>query len=131
MDKFMQVAIAEARATQAEGGYPYGAVLVRGEKIIGAGRNRMIQHNDPTSHAEIEAIRAAGLQETYDDTVMYATAFPCLMCAGPIVALGIPKVVVGATWPDCETSRAFMQSHGVELVILELEACQDLLASDW
>ena len=43
----------------------------------------------------------------------------------------IPKVVVGATWPDCESSRAFMQSHGVELVILELEACQDLLASDW
>ena len=130
MDTFMQVAIAEARATQAEGGAPFGAVLVRGEKIIGAGRNRTFQHNDPTSHAEIEAIRAAGLQETYADTVMYATAFPCLMCAGPIVELGIPKVVVGATWPDCETSRAFMQSHGVELVILELKACQDLLASD-
>ena len=89
MDKFMQVAIAEARATQAEGGYPYGAVLVRGEKIIGAGRNRMIQHNDPTSHAEIEAIRAAGLQETYDDTVMYATAFPCRFIYERIAGLGL------------------------------------------
>ena len=130
MDKFMQAAIAEARATLAEGGYPYGAVLVRGENIIGAGRNLMIQHNDPTSHAEIEAIRAAGLQESYAGTVMYATAFPCLMCAGSIVVSGIPRVVVGATWPGCETSQAFMQSHGVEVVILELEACHALLASD-
>ncbi len=88
----------------------------------------MIQHNDPTSHAEIEAIRAAGLQETYDDTVMYTTAFPCLMCAGSIVKLGIPNVVVGATWSGHETSRAFMQSHGVKLVILELESCRVLLA---
>ncbi len=128
MDKFMQIAVTEARATQAEGGYPYGALLVRGQEIIGTGRNRVIQHNDPTSHAEIEAIRAAGLQESYDDTVLYATAFPCLMCAGPIVKLGIPKVVIGSTWPGCETSQEFMESHSVKLVILELEACQVLLA---
>ena len=56
----------------------------------------MLQHHDPTSHAEIEAIRAARLQPTYADTVLYTTAFPCLMCAGAIVALGIPTVVVGA-----------------------------------
>jgi len=123
----MQAAIAEARATQAEGGYPFGAALVRGQEIIGLGRNLAIQHNDPTSHAEMEAIRAAGLQPNYDDTVMYATAFPCLMCAGPIVKFGIPKVVVGATWPGHETSRAFLQSHNVELVILELDACRVLL----
>ena len=89
----------------------------------------MLQHHDPTSHAEIEAIRAAGLQPTYADTVLYATAFPCLMCAGAIVALGIPTVVVGATWPNCETPRAFLHAHGVDLVILEAAACQDFLAS--
>jgi cytosine deaminase len=130
MDIFMQTAIEEAKAALAEGGYPYGAVLARGDELISTGRNQMIAKNDPTSHAEIEAIRAAGLRETFADTVMYASAFPCLMCAGAIVRLGIPKVVVGATWPGCESSHAFMQTNGVEVIILELEACQALLAYD-
>ena len=64
MDKYMQIAIDEAKAAQAEGNYPYGSVLVRGTDIIGVGRNHMNTHNDPTSHAEIEVIRAAGLQES-------------------------------------------------------------------
>lgn len=130
MDIFMQQAIEEAKAALAEGGYPYGAVLARGDELISTGRNQMLAKNDPTSHAEIEAIRAAGLQETFADTVMYASAFPCVMCAGAIVALGIPKVVVGATWSGCQSSQAFMQANGVELVILDLAECQALIASD-
>jgi tRNA(Arg) A34 adenosine deaminase TadA len=90
----------------------------------------MNTHNDPTSHAEIEVVRAAGLQATYADTVMYASAFPCLMCAGPIVMLGVPEVIAGATWQGYETSRAFLESHGVKLTILELEVCKQLLLMD-
>ena len=127
MDKYMQIAIDEARSAQTEGNYPYGSVLVRGGEIIGIGRNHMNTHNDPTSHAEIEVIRAAGLQETYADTVMYASAFPCIMCAGPIVMLGIPKLVVGASWQGCESSLAFLESNGVKITILELEECKELL----
>ena len=127
VDKYMQIAIDEARIAQAEGNYPYGSILVRGVEIIGIGRNHMNTHNDPTSHAEIEVIRAAGLQETYADTVMYASAFPCIMCAGPIVMLGIPELVVGASWQGCESSRAFMESNGVKITILELEECKELL----
>jgi cytosine/creatinine deaminase len=127
MDQFMQLAIQEARAAQNAGDYPYGSVLVRGGEIIGSGRNHMNTHNDPTSHAEIEVLRAAGLQATYADTVMYASAFPCLMCAGPIVMLGVPEIVVGATWDGYETSRAFLESHGVKIKILELEECKQLL----
>jgi cytosine/creatinine deaminase len=127
MDQFMQLAIQEARAAQNAGDYPYGSVLVRGGEIIGTGRNHMNTHNDPTSHAEIEVLRAAGLQATYADTVMYASAFPCLMCAGPIVMLGVPEIVVGATWDGYETSRAFLESHGVKIKILELEECKQLL----
>lgn len=123
----MQIAIDEARSAQAEGNYPYGSVLVRGGEIIGVGRNHMNTHNDPTSHAEIEVIRAAGLQATYADTVMYASAFPCIMCAGPIVMLGIPELVVGASWDGCESSRAFMESNGVKIKVLELEECKELL----
>ena len=127
MDEFMKIAIQEARAAQNAGDYPYGSVLVRSGEIIGIGRNQMNTHNDPTSHAEIEVLRAAGLQETYADTVMYASAFPCIMCAGPIVMLGVPELVVGASWEGYEISRAFLESHGVKITILELEECKQLL----
>ena len=127
MDEFMQIAIQEARAAQSAGDYPYGSTLVRGRTIIGRGRNHMNTHNDPTSHAEIEVLRAAGLQSTYADTVMYASAFPCIMCAGPIVMLGVPELVVGASWEGYETSQAFLESNGVKITILELEECKQLL----
>ena len=123
----MQLAIEEAKAALAEGNYPYGAVLMRGGEVIGKGRNHMNTHNDPTSHAEIEVLRAAGLQGSYADTIMYASAFPCLMCAGPIVMLGVPEVIVGASWEGYETSRAFLESHGVKITLLELEECRQLL----
>lgn len=127
MDAFMELAIQEAKDAVVDGDYPYGSVLVRGETIIGVGRNHMNTHNDPTSHAEIEVLRSAGLQETYADTVMYASAFPCIMCAGPIVMLGVPKIIVGASWEGCESSRAFMEAHGVKLEILELDECKELM----
>ncbi|HJR80064.1 MAG TPA: nucleoside deaminase [Anaerolineales bacterium] len=127
MDEYMQLAIQEAKVAQNTGDYPYGAVLVGNGHIIGVGRNQMNTHNDPTSHAEIEVLRAAGLQETYADTVMYASAFPCIMCAGPIVMLGVPELIVGASWEGYETSRAFLESHGVKINILELEECKQLL----
>lgn len=123
----MQLAVEEARAALAEGNYPYGALLVRGGEVIGRGRNHMNTHNDPTSHAEMESIRAAGLQATYAGVIMYASAFPCIMCAGPIVMLGIPEVVAGASWEGYEISRAFLEAHGVKIRVLELEECKQLL----
>ena len=127
MDAFMELAIQAAKDARAAGDYPYGSVLIRGDTIIGVAGNHMNTHNDPTSHAEIEVLRSAGLQETYADTVMYASAFPCIMCAGPIVMLGVPKVIAGASWEGYESSRAFMEAHGVKLEILELDECKALL----
>ena len=127
MDRYMQLAIEEAKAARDAGDFPYGSVLVRGDTVIGTGRNHMNTHNDPTSHAEIEVLRSAGLQATYADTVMYASAFPCLMCAGPIVFYGVPELIVGASWPGHEVSRAFLESHGVKVTVLELEECRQLL----
>lgn len=126
----MQITVEEAKAALADGDYPYGSVLVRNGEIIGVGRNHMNTHNDPTSHAEMEAIRTAGLQATYADTIMYASAFPCIMCAGPIVMLGIPELVVGAAWTGHEVSRAFLESHGVKISVLDLEECKQLLLMD-
>lgn len=127
MDAFMQLAIQEAKNAQAAGDFPYGSVLVRGDNVLGVGRNHVNTHNDPTSHAEIEVLRSAGLQETYAGTVMYASAFPCIMCAGPIVMLGVPRIIVGASWDGYETSRAFLEAHGVQMEILELDECRELL----
>ena len=127
MDQFMQIAVDEARATKAEGGSPYGGVLVRNGKILGKGRNLSIQNNDPLSHGETEAIRDAGLLQSYEDTVMYASAFPCLMCAGAIVKLGIPKVIVGAAFGGHEASLVFMESHGVEVILLDDPACREVV----
>ena len=127
MDAFMELAIQEAKAALANGDYPYGAVLVRDQHVIGVGRNHMNTHNDPTSHAEIEVLRSAGLQENYTGAVMYASAFPCIMCAGPIVMLGVPKIVVGASWDGCESSQTLMDAYGVEIQVLELEECKELL----
>lgn len=123
----MQMAIEEAKAAVANGDYPYGSVLVRGDEIISLGRNHVNTHHDPTSHAEMEALRAGGLQATYADTVMYASAFPCIMCAGPIVFLGVPELIVGASWVGHEVSRTFLESHGVKVTVLELDECKALL----
>jgi len=127
IDPYMQRAIDEAKKTKAEGGQPFGAVLIRGDEMIGIGHNRAIQDDDPISHGEIEAIRDAGLQETYVDTTLYTTAFPCLMCAGAIVKMGIPKVVIGASWEGSAPSRDFMESHGIELEELRLDECYALI----
>ena len=127
MDRYMQIAVQQAQAAKAAGDFPYGAVLVRRGEIIATGRNRMNTQNDPTSHAEIEVLREAGLQSTYADTVMYASAFPCLMCAGPIVFYGVPEVIAGASWNGYEVSRSFMGSHGVKISVLELEECRELI----
>ena len=130
MDRYMQIAVWQAQAAKKAGDFPYGAVLVRGGEIIATGRNRMNTQNDPTSHAEIDVLRDAGLQVTYEGTIMYASAFPCLMCAGPIVYHGVPEIIAGASWDGYEVSRAFMESHGVKITVLELEECRKLLEED-
>lgn len=127
VETYMQIAIEEARAAQAAGDEPYGAVLVRNGEILAKARNHVNTHNDPTSHAEMEVLRVAGLQPTYANTVMYASAFPCIMCAGPIVMLGVPEVIAGASWEGYETSRAFLEAHGVKVTVLELEECKALV----
>ena len=128
MNAFMKQAVVEAQRAIAGGNYPFGAVLVRNGGVLSLGRNRMLQDNDPTSHAEMNALRNAGLQDSFADTVMVASGFPCLMCAGAIVKLGIPKVVVGATWPGYEISQQLLAAHGVDIEILDSPECRALLA---
>ena len=126
MDDFMKEAIAEARQGRSEGGIPIGSVLVRDNKIIGRGHNKRVQDQDPVTHAEIDCLRNAGRVGKYDDTVLYSTLMPCYLCAGAVVQFGIKKVYAG----EDETfsgAKAFMESHGVEVINLQSEECKEMM----
>ena len=92
----MAYALDLARAAEAVGEVPVGAVLVRGGVILAEGSNRTVRDSDPTAHAEVVAIRSAGKVEgdwRLLDTTLYVTLEPCAMCAGAIVLARIPRVV--------------------------------------
>jgi tRNA(adenine34) deaminase len=96
---FMRIALAHAVAASDGGEVPVGAVLVRGEDIIASGSNRPIVSHDPTAHAEVEALRAAGRalgSYRLPDTTLYVTLEPCLMCAAAIVHARVRRLVFGA-----------------------------------
>jgi tRNA(adenine34) deaminase len=97
----MDDALAEARAAAAHDDVPIGAVIVRGGTVIARGHNRREIAHDPTAHAEVLALRAAGTtlgRWRLGDCALYVTVEPCAMCAGAIVLARVPLVVFGA--PD-------------------------------
>lgn len=126
MDIFMHHAIEEAQQGLREGGIPIGSVLVRNGKVIGRGHNRRVQENDPILHAEIDCLRNAGRVGRYAGTILYSTLMPCYLCAGAVVQFGIKKVVAGES-VTFAGARAFMESHGVEVVDLNLEECAQMM----
>ncbi len=101
-ETFMQEALELARAAQAAGEVPVGAVVVRNDVVIGRGYNQPITSHDPAGHAEIVALRAAALHlRNYrlNDCALFVTLEPCAMCAGAMLHARIARVVYGATDP--------------------------------
>ncbi|HXR93211.1 MAG TPA: tRNA adenosine(34) deaminase TadA [Steroidobacteraceae bacterium] len=99
---FMRKALEQAHLAKARGEIPVGAVLARGNEIISSGANCPISSNDPTAHAEVEALRAAGRalgSYRLTDTTLYVTLEPCVMCASAIVHARVRRVVFGAWDP--------------------------------
>ncbi len=101
-ERFMQLAIEQARAARRWGDVPIGAVIVVGDQVIAAAGNRRVADTDPTAHAELLAIRRAA-EAIGDwrliDCRLYVTLEPCIMCAGAIVLSRLPVVVYGAADP--------------------------------
>ena len=97
---YMEQALALAREAAADGEVPVGCVIVRGEQIVGRGRNRREKDKTALAHAEIEAIgeacRTLGGWRLWECT-LYVTLEPCAMCAGAIINARIPRVVYGAS----------------------------------
>lgn len=98
----MHLALEQAGRARAAGEVPVGAVLVSGERVIASGANHPIGSNDPTAHAEIEALRSGGQalgSYRLTDTTLYVTLEPCPMCAMAIVHARVRRLVFGAWDP--------------------------------
>jgi tRNA(adenine34) deaminase len=101
-ERMMRLALEEARSAAAGGDVPVGAVIVRGEEILGRAGNAREREQDPTAHAEILALRqASGATGSWhlEGCAMVVTLEPCAMCAGAIVLARLDRLVFGASDP--------------------------------
>ena len=98
LERWMDEALSLAREAGEAGEVPVGCVVIRGEEILGRGRNRREEERSALAHAEIEAIREACLRLgdwRLEDCALFVTLEPCAMCAGAILNARIPTVVYG------------------------------------
>lgn len=123
----LRVAIEEARLGLAEGGIPIGAALFDGSgRLIGRGRNRRVQEDDPSVHGETDAFRKAGRQHSYRDKVMVTTLAPCWYCSGLVRQFSIGTVVVGES-VNFSGGIDWLRGHGVHVVDLHSTECIEML----
>jgi len=123
---YMRLALDQARAAQATGEVPVGAVLLSATgEVIGSGNNQVLRANDPTAHAEVVALRAAGLalgNYRMLGCTLFCTLEPCAMCAGAILHARIARLVFAARDPKagaCGSVLSVMNhpslNHSVEV----------------
>jgi cytosine deaminase len=124
MDAFLDAAIAEAAAGQAEGGIPIGAVLVHDGRIVGRGHNRRVQKGSAILHGEMDALENAGrLPATvYAKSLLYTTLSPCAMCSGAILLYGIRRVIVGEN-RTFTGEEELLRARGVAVEIVQDARC--------
>ena len=124
--QFLKIAYDQAKSGFDSGGCPIGSVLARDGQEVSRGHNQRVQQGDPIAHGEMDALRKAGRQKTYRDTVLYTTLSPCMMCSGAIVQFGIPRVVIGEN-KSFGGNEAFLRDHGVEVIIADDADCITLM----
>jgi tRNA(adenine34) deaminase len=130
---YLRAAIAEAVNGEANGEVPVGAVVVRENKIIGRGQNRVLRDSDPTAHAEIVALREAGIAlKNYrlEDCTLYATLEPCAMCAGAILHARIARLVYAAADPKAGACGSVLSVLNHPALNHKLELLPGLLADE-
>ena len=99
---FMRRALREAEKAAKQGEVPVGAVIVAAGKIVGRGHNEPIRRNDPTAHAEINALRKACAKAgnyRLQECDLYVTLEPCAMCLGAMIQARVGSLVFGASDP--------------------------------
>jgi tRNA(adenine34) deaminase len=108
----MEEALRAAQRALEAGEVPVGAVVIREGRIIGRGWNRNLTDNDPTAHAEIVALRDAGIHlgnYRLADCELFATIEPCAMCAGALVHARIRRLVYGADDPKAGAVHSVLE----------------------
>jgi len=131
--RFMRAAIAEAEAAERDGEVPVGAVIVRGGEIISGGNNRVLRDSDPTAHAEIVAMRAAGAalgNYRLEGCTLYSTLEPCAMCAGAILHARIERLLYAATDPKAGACGSVLSVMNHPQLNHKLEVVSGLLAEE-
>lgn len=137
---WMRRAIVLARRAGEAGEVPVGAVIVGEGRVLGEGGNRCIASDDPTAHAEVVAIRAAGIalgNYRMPGTTLYVTLEPCAMCAGAVVLARVGRVVYGAADPRSGAAGSVMDvlanpalNHRAEVLGgVESDECAALLTT--
>jgi len=108
----MERALAEAAAAGDAGEVPVGAIIARGGQLIATGQNRNLRDRDPSAHAEIVALRAAGAalaNHRLEGCEMYVIIEPCAMCAGALIHARIKRLIYGAKDPKAGAVDSVMQ----------------------
>ena len=116
--RFMGLALEEAEAAERSGEVPIGAVIVRDGLVLGTGRNGPIGECDATAHAEVRALREAGLASAnyrLGGSTLYVTLEPCLMCFGAMLHARVARVVFAAPDPKVGVSKLLPALEGAHL----------------
>lgn len=132
-ERFMREALAEARLAEASGEVPVGAVVVQHGEIVGRGHNLNLTGHDPTAHAEIVALRAAGRalkNHRLNDCELFVTIEPCAMCAGAIVHARIKRLIYGALDPKAGAVESVMQVLNHPRLNHRMEVERGILAAE-
>jgi len=130
----MRMALDEGRLAGERGEVPVGAVLVDQEgRVLARDGNRTIEHHDPSAHAEMMVLRAAGQKAAnyrLTGATLYVTLEPCVMCAGAMVHARIGRLVYGATDPKAGGMVSRYQVGGDGLLNHRIPVAGGLLAEE-
>jgi tRNA(adenine34) deaminase len=132
-EKFMRQALELARQAEQLGEVPVGAVIVLDGRVIAAAGNRRETWQDPTAHAELIALREAARRIDswrLEETTLYVTLEPCVMCMGGIILSRVPRLVFGARDPRVGAVGSVFDLADDERFNHRVEVCEGVLADE-
>lgn len=134
--EFMQMAIDLSVENVANGGGPFGAVIVRNGEVVATGTNRVTANNDPTAHAEVSAIRTACAKVQnfkLEGCTCYTSCEPCPMCLSALYWAGVERIVYGNTKEDAKAINfddSFIYDEIAKPYALRAIPCQNLMREE-
>lgn len=124
----LDAAVAEAKASRAEGGIPIGAALAGAAGILGTGYNKRVQLGSPIRHGETDCLENVGRlpAAVYANATMATTLSPCDMCTGAILLYKIPRVIIGEN-RTFYGGEDYLRARGVEVIVADDPECIALM----